>query len=64
MDELSMLVYADKESTKFCPFRTKHDGDNTYCLPSCALAKIKLDYGGKQIMWKCGLGTGRWVFFK
>lgn len=64
MDELGMLVYADRESTKFCPFRTKHDGDNVYCLPSCALAKIKPDYGGKQIMWKCGLGTWRWVFFK
>ena len=64
MDEFSMLVYADRESTKFCPFRTKHDGDNIYCLPSCALAKIKPDYGGKQIMWRCGLGNGRWVFFK
>lgn len=64
MEDFSMLVSADRESTKFCPFRTKHDGDNIYCLPSCALAKIKPDYGGKQIMWKCGLGTGRWVFFK
>ena len=64
MEDFSMLVYADRESTKFCPFRTKHDGDNIYCLPSCALAKIKPDYGGKQIMWKCGLGNGRWVFFK
>lgn len=64
MEEFGMLVYADRESTKFCPFRTKHDGDNIYCLPSCALAKIKPDYGGKQIMWKCGLGNGKWVFFK
>lgn len=64
MEDFSMLVYTDRESTKFCPFRTKHDGDNIYCLPSCALAKIKPDYGGKQIMWKCGLGNGRWVFFK
>lgn len=57
-----MLVYETEKSTKFCPFRP--DGDNLYCLPSCALAKIKLNYGDKEIMWKCGLGGGRWVFPK
>lgn len=25
MEEFGMLVYADRESTKFCPFRTKHE---------------------------------------
>lgn len=59
-----MLVYETEKSTKFCPFCTKHDGDNIYCLPSCALAKIKPDYGKNEIMWKCGLGGGRWVFPK
>lgn len=61
---LSMLVYETKESTKFCPFCPRDDGDSFYCLPACALAKIKLNYGGKEIMWKCGLGGGRWVFPK
>ncbi len=57
-----MLVYEIEKSTKFCPFRICCD--NFYCLPSCALAKIKTNYGGKEIMWKCGLGGGRWVFPK
>lgn len=39
----------------FARLGLKHDGDNVYCLPSCALAKIKPDYSGKQIMWKCFL---------
>lgn len=57
-----MLVYEIEKSTKFCPFRICCD--NFYCLPSCALAKIKTNYGGKEIMWKCGLGGGKWVFPK
>ena len=64
MEELNMLVYETKESTKFCPFCPRDDGDSFYCLPACALAKIKPNYGGKEIMWKCGLGGGRWVFPK
>ncbi len=62
MESMSEKVYVVEKSTKFCPFRIY--GDNFYCLPSCALAKIKPDYDKNEIMWKCGLGGGRWVFPK